>query len=672
MPSPNLSVINVTILFSPAIRLLRDFKIAHKLSLVALAFAIPLLAVLALLFQDLRKDVLQIQEKQNAINTIREKNQLRLLLQKQRSLEHMRILGNKTLASTLSENQGKIEKLIAQPETKDPLKSLWSALLSKQATLKAGENFAEYGKLITALDNDIADIANDSKLALDSNLRTHQLAGIYLNTLPQIEEKLSIIAGRGASYIDTGLFEAGEDVMLNSMHMLTRHNLSELTQLMQNLNAHGEQYARTNTIVQSSMEQARKFLERSQDEVLASVNQSSGIAFLQAGMENLERMLASKAAIASLINSNLEQDIALANQRAWRMSAGIILLLVIASYFLIAIYQALTRDLKILTQAVAETAAGNLQNRVSSQGKDELAQLINAVGSMNAELSNLVSNIRYGAQTVDVIAREIHDENTDLASRTESQASSLQQTASAIDELTATITENAGNLAQANSLIHSSAERVQQGLKIMDNTILSMQTVSSSAKKITEIIAVMDGIAFQTNILALNAAVEAARAGQEGRGFAVVAAEVRNLAQRSTSAAKEIKGLIAASGEAVTAGSTMINAAGKSMRDIAENVEVVSELIKQIAQASQEQSAGISDVNQAIADIDQITQDNTRLVEMASASTEKLEEQAASLGAAVSVFKTQVHTGELHKLHLASSAQNNYHLPVQANKKLAA
>ncbi|MFZ6775354.1 methyl-accepting chemotaxis protein [Undibacterium sp. Ji83W] len=662
----------MTLLTSPAIRLLRNFKIAHKLSFVALAFTIPLLVVLALLFQNLREDVLQTQAKQVAVKSIAAKNDLRLSIQKQRALQHMRLLGNKQLVASIAENQDKIEKLLKQTDQTSPVKNLWPALLAKQTVLKATESFIEHSKLLDAIELEITEIANSSKLALDSDLKTHQLVTIYINTLPHMEEKLSIIAGRGAAYIDTGLFEAGEDVMLNSLHMLAKLNLSELASSMQNLGAYGKEYAAANTTMQASITDAKKFLERSQDEVLASVNQSNGDAFLQAGTDNLNKLAATKTAIASLIADNLAHEIDKANQYAWQMSAGIILLLLIASYLLVAIYQALSMDLNTLTKAIAETAAGNLQNRVSSLGKDELAQLINAVGRMNVELSNLVANIRHSAQTVDVIAREIHDENTDLASRTESQATSLQQTATAIDELTATITENAGNLAQANSLMHSSAERVQQGLEVMESSILSMQTVSASSKKITEIIGVMDGIAFQTNILALNAAVEAARAGQEGRGFAVVAAEVRNLAQRSANAAKEIKGLIASSGQAVEAGSKMINTAGQTMRNIADNVEVVTELIKQIAKASQEQSIGISDVNQAIGDIDQITQDNTRLVEMASASTAKLEEQAASLGAAVSVFKTQTVITEAQRLHLASSSNDSFTLTAPEKKKLAA
>ncbi|MBC3919818.1 hypothetical protein H8L32_20280 [Undibacterium sp. CY18W] len=656
---------------SPAIRLMRSFKIAHKFSFVALAFGIPLLVVLFLLFQDMRNDIVQVEAKQTAIKAIAERGKLRVLLQKQRALQHMRLQGNKQTGNALAENQGKIDKSLEQLDNKDALKAQWTAMLAKLNSFKAPESFAEHSKLIQLIDNEVTAIAYASKLTLDGDLKTHQLANAYVSTLPQIEEKLAVIAGRGAAYIDSGLFEAGEDVMLNSMHMLARHELSSLAQLMQGISQHEPQYAAAQAGIQQQIDDAKKFLTRSQDEVLASVNQSSGDAFLLAGLGTIEKLTQSETGIATLINQNLNAEIARVNQRSWKMSASIIALLIIATYFLIAIYLALTSDLKLLTQAIAETAAGNLQNRVHSKGKDELATLINAVGAMNKDLCDMVINIRNGALTVDVIAREIHDENTDLASRTESQAEALQQTTSAIDELTATITENAGNLAQANSLIHSSAERVQQGLRVMDSTILSMQTVSASSRKITEIIGVMDGIAFQTNILALNAAVEAARAGQEGRGFAVVAAEVRNLAQRSTSAAKEIKALIAASGKAVEAGSTMINTAGKTMQDIAENVDVVTELIRQIAQASQDQSVGISHVNQAIADIDQITQDNTCLVEQASESTIKLEQQAALLGAAVSVFKTQASTTESQHLHLASSAHD--YLPAKpAARKLAA
>ncbi|MFZ6847094.1 methyl-accepting chemotaxis protein [Undibacterium sp. RuRC25W] len=630
-------------LISPAIRLMQGFRISHKVIFVATAFAIPLFVVVTLLFSEMQAEVAATREKQVAIQQIQEFQLLQVDVRKYRALMHMQLTGNKQVTTPLNASKAAIDKGIeklSNQSAADELKKLWLDLNAKQGSMKAPESFTHYTQLLDVLNQQITNIAYSSKLALDSDFTTHELTSIYLNNIPSIVDKLAVMAARGAAYIDSGLFEAGEDVTLNSTQMLARQEIKQLTEQTESLEKENPSYKTILENMRGHMGIGLKFLERAQDEVLASVNQSSGNAFLAAGQEGVDKLNISEATIMQQINARLDAHIHELNQKILRMFGAIIVLVLLACYFLLGIYVSLARDIGVLTTAIEKTAAGDLQHNASSNGKDELAELINAVGKMNRGLSNLVNNIRTGAENVNSIAKEIHHENVDLANRTEHQAGALQQTASSVEELTSTIKENASNLSQAGSLINSSADSVQQGLQVMDKAIETMQTVTTTSRKISEIIGVMDGIAFQTNILALNAAVEAARAGQEGRGFAVVASEVRNLAQRSANAAKEIKGLIISSGEAIQHGSNMINSAGQTMREIAENVEQVTDLIKHVSNASQEQSAGISNVNEAISSIDEITQHNASLVEQATKSTDKLESQAIDLSAAVSVFKT--------------------------------
>ena len=311
------------------------------------------------------------------------------------------------------------------------------------------------------------------------------------------------------------------------------------------------------------------------------------------------------------------------------------------------ISRSIAAPLKRAAQYADSIATGELTSDIDAQGHDEISDLLASLKQMQENLINTVLKIKEGTDTISVASREIASGNADLSSRTESQASSLEETASSMEELTSTVKQNADNARQANQLVVSASGVAVKGGAVVGQVVSTMGSIKESSRKIVDIISVIDGIAFQTNILALNAAVEAARAGEQGRGFAVVASEVRSLAQRSASAAKEIKDLIGDSVAKVDQGSKLVDEAGKTMDEIVTSVQHVADIMSEITAASQEQSAGIEQVNLAITQMDEMTQQNAALVEQAAAAAESMEEQSAELAKSVDVFK-------LNQNHLSS------------------
>ncbi|MES2324524.1 MAG: methyl-accepting chemotaxis protein [Pseudomonadota bacterium] len=299
----------------------------------------------------------------------------------------------------------------------------------------------------------------------------------------------------------------------------------------------------------------------------------------------------------------------------------------------------ITGPINVAVDIARTVAGGDLRSQIVVASSDETGCLMQALKDMNDSLQNIVSQVRGGTDTIATASGQIAAGNLDLSSRTEEQASSLEETASSMEELTSTVKQNADNARQANSLAASASDVASKGGAVVAQVIETMSSINASSKKIVDIIGVIDGIAFQTNILALNAAVEAARAGEQGRGFAVVASEVRNLAQRSAAAAKEIKVLIGDSVDKVDAGAKLVDQAGATMNEIVDSVKRVTDIMSEITAASVEQTSGIEQINQAISQMDQVTQQNASLVEEAAAAAESLQEQAGALTQVVGMFK---------------------------------
>ncbi|SFV14089.1 methyl-accepting chemotaxis protein [Pseudoduganella namucuonensis] len=357
------------------------------------------------------------------------------------------------------------------------------------------------------------------------------------------------------------------------------------------------------------------------------------LAGLQAAVKELSDL---QRAIVGQHGEEVKSDIALARNMMATLGAVALLLGVAFAWW---VTKSITSPIAYALRVARAVAAGDLTTQIKSETRCEAGQLLHALKDMNDSLARIVGQVRHGTGEIASASGQIASGNMDLSSRTEAQASALEQTASSMTELTSTVRNNSDNARQANQLAQSASAVAQRGGEVVAQVVDTMGSINDSSRKIVDIIAVIDGIAFQTNILALNAAVEAARAGEQGRGFAVVASEVRNLAQRSASAAREIKTLIADSVDKVDAGAKLVEQAGSTMGEVVASVKRVSDIVAEITLANHEQSDGIEQINVAITQMDNVTQQNAALVEQAAAAAAAMQDQAGALEQVVQQFR---------------------------------
>ncbi|MFC7514660.1 methyl-accepting chemotaxis protein [Herbaspirillum sp. GCM10030257] len=641
---------NVTSLLAPATFVMDRLRLLPKFMLVAALFLLPMLLVSGLLFSELQQSMLAAERERDGVKAVRMLSDAVSDMQKLRGLRHMALSGNTGVTDQTAVLQSSLEKRftslhlagVGGKEAEEALlaaKREWFALGSKLDAMKAKEAYAAQSALLDQMKKLLQLTADKSGLMLDPELGGQYLAHLFADTLPDMAEAIAQIAGRGAAYIDTGLFEANEDLLLNSTVMVVRRDLEQVPLKLDAIfREHPELRARL-AAHRNVLEGTHVFLERAQAEVLNSYNQTSGKDFFTAGANAVDGLHALAATASVELDTLLAQRLDRHAARIRWIAFVLAIALAAATFLLAGFYVSFTREISLLEEVVAGAAAGNLSRHITSQARDEIGRLVNAFGDMVLGLSRLVTNVRGGSESINLTSTGIASGNAELALRTESQASALQQTASSMEQLTAVVRQNEESAGHARQLVTNAADVARRGGQAMEHVVDTMGSIKSSSCRIIDIIRVIDGIAFQTNLLALNAAVEAARAGVHGRGFAVVAAEVRALAQRSGDAAREIKTLIENSVREIDTGNELVAVAGANMTDIVMSVEQVASIMTEIAVGSREQTLGIEEVNQAMAQMDEVTQRNAMMVEQAASAAKDLQQQAQLLTQAVSVFR---------------------------------
>ncbi|SFU63425.1 methyl-accepting chemotaxis protein [Pseudoduganella namucuonensis] len=655
-------------LLRPAIALMQRLRLFHKFMLVTLVFLLPLLLVAALLMNELHKSIAVTEREQRGVAYIGQLKDVTRLVQRHRALERLRLAARQQVdGKALRDDIAfRLKRLDAWQKDADGLSGLpewaavrqaWSALSERQAAMDAKDSVALHGALIGQIGKLGTLVADRSSLSLDPEVQTYYLIATFIKTLPDIAEDLSVIAARGGAYIDSGLLEGNEDQLLNATAMIARHNLDRLPAQVAAILQHNPQLKAALQPHMGAAPAALAFLERSRNEVTNSYNQTSGKEFNAAANQAIDGLYAFAGASAKALDQLLAERMARDLLRRDLMLLGVLAAMAAAAYLFAGFYLSFSRDVGSLNRAVQAAAAGDLTQTIASPARDEIGALVNAFGGMTRALATLVEGIRTGAGRIADGADELAGGNTELSGHTEAQAGDLSATVASMRALTANVQRNAAHAENGRQLVQSATAIARQGGQSVAAVVDTMAAIRASSDKISDIIGVIDGIAFQTNILALNAAVEAARAGDQGRGFAVVAGEVRNLAQRSAAAALEIKKLIVDSVGKVEAGSELVNSAGATMEQVVRSVQQTAAIIAQISAAEAAQRAEIEQVDHALARIDDMTRQNGALVLQASVGADLLHDEAVQLSQAVSRFRLDHAAGQAPRAALETVAQ---------------
>ncbi|WP_020070465.1 methyl-accepting chemotaxis protein [Paraburkholderia caledonica] len=507
-------------------------------------------------------------------------------------------------------------------------------LSDKESTMRHTEIIEQYLSILDLL-------LDDTGLALDSEVGTHYLVRAALVSLPKATATLSLTRSRGAGILARGEASPTERAMLASLANAASDQADDLGKAFDKAfhaepelsAALADELDRANTSIRAALDLATREI------VSADAIHYAAIDYIKTFTVALDPLFALEARALDSLKAQLDLR---SNRvhRAMLVQVGLLgMMLLIAIVLSSIVVRRITGPLRNALALANRVADGDLTSHVEVVTTDETGQLMQALKAMNSSLASMVARIRTGAETISTGSAQIAAGNTDLSSRTEEQAASLEESAANMIQLTSTVRHNTESARQGNTLAAHASEIAARGGEVVGRVVHTMRDISNSSTKVANITATIESIAFQTNILALNAAVEAARAGEQGRGFAVVASEVRNLAQRAATAAKEIKGLINESVDHVTAGTEHVDEAGRTINEVVSAVRRLADLMGEIAAASDEQHKGIEQVNSAVVQMDQVTQQNAALVEQATSAAQSMSEQAVLLKRAVDVFK---------------------------------
>ncbi|MDO9468754.1 MAG: methyl-accepting chemotaxis protein [Thiobacillus sp.] len=577
------------------------------------------------------------------------------LTQQHRGQSAMVLAGNDSVQAARQAKQGEVEQAMAKAQQSvtdlaDPKLNERLAVIQREWQALAGavggksiagpQSYARHVALIARQLALLDDIVDSSTLAFDSDAATHHMVSSVLDHLPRLTESLGQMRALGAALLTRGGIMPEDRMRITATGTTARQHLDSARAAFDKaMDAEPAWRQALDGPVASAVAAAEAVLKLTDEQIVRAETPSLASADYFAAMTRaIDTQFDLTAAAFKVLGSALADRVA-AEQRALWLVLGGCVPGAIALWIIVLTARTTTRSIGQAVQLAQHVAAGDLTSKIEVTSTDEAGHLLAALKDMNESLAGIVSNVRQSSDSIAAGSAQIAAGNLDLSSRTEQQAASLEETASTMEELTSTVKENAEQAHHASKLVLSTAEIAASGGEVVGKVVDTMSSIKESSRKIADIIGVIDGIAFQTNILALNAAVEAARAGEQGRGFAVVASEVRNLAQRSAGAAKEIKSLIEDSVGKVDTGGKLVGGAGESMDDVVTSIQLVSSIMNEIATASLEQSAGIEQVNQAIAQMDDITQQNAALVEQAAAASESLQVQAEKLEALMKAFR---------------------------------
>jgi methyl-accepting chemotaxis protein len=636
--------------------LLSRLKLWQKFVLLDTLGAVLVAVPLLLYIHESNKSVDAATMEISGVDPLRAVLRATQLTQQHRGLSAIVLSGNADAKDKRAAKQVEVDKAYADVDATikrinhpaataiwDKIQSDWPGLSLKvsEQSVNVKGSYEQHTELITQLFKLSELFLDHFGLNLDPDIDSHYLVEAALVRGPRLTEGLGRMRGKGAALLtqktatlDDRINLAGMADNANELNRLIKLSIDRtFTDNPARRNALDTQQQATFAAIENALQLSMRALIKTEQLTLPAAE------YFAPFTEAIDAQFKLNEVALGELTSILHARQSSFRTIQYSLLAGVALLILLTAVAGWIVLNSITGPMEDAVNIAQKIAAGDLTSDIKVNGTDETAQLLHALKDMNESLMRIVADVRVATDTIATGSAQIATGNMDLSSRTEQQAGSLEETASSMEELTSTVRQNADNARQANSLAMSASEVAIKGGSVVSQVVDTMGSINHSSKKIVDIIGVIDGIAFQTNILALNAAVEAARAGEQGRGFAVVATEVRNLAQRSAAAAKEIKTLIGDSVQKVDTGAKLVDQAGATMQEIVDSIRRVTDIMGEITAASQEQTAGIEQVNVAITQMDDATQQNAALVEEAAAAAQSMQNQANNLSMAVSVFK---------------------------------
>jgi methyl-accepting chemotaxis protein len=636
--------------------LISNLRMAHKFLLVGLIALVMLAVPSTLVLQDRIAQWSTARNELAGLPSLNATLSLIRLTQQHRGFSAGMLAGNESMVAKRQAKQTEVDSALASVQ--GSLGSLgvdhinralgtwttkWKALSDEVSSRKipAAQSFSRHTALIADALTLLEDINHEGGLVFESDPATYFLQAAVLAALPKVTEDLGQMRARGTVLLTRGEASGEDRARFEGMTTQLQQHMHEAAKLLDQVSQinpyMGQSLAKPLAAARSGAEQALKLM----DEQILHADKIAYPAgdYFAAYTRVIDEQFTLMNTGFTLIDEALTEHVAAVRSSLIWLCVSLIALSALAVWVMWIATRTTTEavgNALSLAQAVAD---GDLRSRVQAKGSDEIAQLLRALAAMNSSLETVVSGVRQNAESVATASAQIAQGNQDLSGRTEQQAAALQQTAATMDELGSTVRSTADHARQANQLAQDASSVAQRGNHAVSQVVQTMKGINDSSRRIADITSTIDSIAFQTNILALNAAVEAARAGEQGRGFAVVAGEVRLLAQRAADAAREIKQLIAASVESVAKGAQQVDAAGVTMTEVVAAIEHVRAIVAEISSASTEQSTGVHQVGEAVAQMDRTTQQNAALVEQSAAAAESLRQQAGQLLQGVSAFK---------------------------------